>query len=42
MNEAQLFIIFTSILAFGWIGFAAGMAADEAQALELIYFYSDL
>jgi len=33
MNEAQLFVIFFSMLSFGWIGFSAGMAwRDEQEA----------
>lgn len=29
MNEAQSFIIFFSILAFGWIGFFAGKGWED-------------
>lgn len=44
MNEAQLFTVFSCILIFGWVGFAAGSAwedkndAKEWQRWAVIYF----
>lgn len=35
MNDAQLFVIFFSILVFGWIGFATGRSWDDYATKDM-------
>jgi apolipoprotein N-acyltransferase len=39
MNEAHYFVLFFTILSFGWIGYSAGDDPDKGKVVPLMMFF---